>query len=36
VAAKEKELTRMQRPNAEVLLAGTRPVRILLNELAKR
>jgi hypothetical protein len=36
VAAKAKELTRMQRPNAEVLLAGTRPVKILLDELAKR
>ena len=36
VVAKAKELTRMQRPNAEVLLAGTRPVRILLDELAKR
>jgi len=36
VAAKAKELTRMQRPNAEVLLAGTRPVKILLDGLAKR
>ena len=36
VAAKAKELTRMQRPNAEVLLAGTRPVKILLVGLAKR
>jgi hexosaminidase len=36
VAAQAKELTRMQRPSAEVLLAATRPVRILLDELAKR
>jgi hexosaminidase len=35
-AAQAKELTRMQRPNAEVLLAATRPVKILLDELAKR
>jgi hexosaminidase len=36
VAAQTKELARMQRPIAEVLLAGTRPVRILLDELGKR
>jgi hexosaminidase len=35
-AARSKELARMQRPNAEVLLAGTRPVKILLDALAKR
>ena len=36
VTAQTKELTRMQRPSAEVLLAGTRPVKILLDALAKR
>ena len=36
VAAQTKELTRMQRPTAEVLLAATRPVKILLDEVAKR
>jgi hexosaminidase len=36
VTAQAKEIARMQRPNAEVLLAATRPVRILLDELAKR
>jgi hexosaminidase len=36
LAAQTKELTRMQRPNAEVLLAATRPVKILLEELGKR
>ncbi len=36
IAAQAKEITRMQRPNAEVLLAGTRPVKILLDALAKR
>jgi hexosaminidase len=35
-SAQTKELTRMQRTNAEVLLAGTRPVKILLDELAKK
>jgi hexosaminidase len=34
--AQAKEITRMQRPNAEVLLAGTRPVKILLDGLTKR
>jgi hexosaminidase len=36
VTAQAKELTRMQRPNADVLLAATRPVKILLDGLAKR
>jgi hexosaminidase len=36
LATQTKELMRMQRPNAEVLLAATRPVKILLEELAKR
>jgi len=36
VAVRTRELTRIQRPNAEVLLAGTRPVKVLLDELAKR
>ena len=35
LAAQSKELARMQRPNAEVLLAATRPVKILLEHLAK-
>ena len=34
VSTRTRELTRMQRPNAEVLLAGTRPVKILLDVLA--
>jgi hexosaminidase len=34
ISARTRELTRMQRPNAEVLLAGTRPVKILLDVLA--
>jgi hexosaminidase len=36
LAAQAKELTRMQRPSAEVLLAATRPVKVLLDGLAKR
>jgi hexosaminidase len=36
LAAQTRELMRMQRPNAEVLLAGTRPVKILLEALGKR
>ncbi len=36
LSARAKDLTGMQRPNAEVLLAGTRPVKILLDDLAKR
>jgi hexosaminidase len=36
MAAQTRELTRMQRTNAEVLLAGTRPVKLLLDELARR
>ena len=36
VSAHSKELMRMERPNAEVLLAGTRPVKILLDVLGKR
>jgi hexosaminidase len=34
ISARTRELTRMQRPSAEVLLAGTRPVKILLDVLA--
>ena len=36
LTAQSKELTRIARPSAEVLLAGTRPVKILLDALAKR
>jgi hexosaminidase len=36
MAAQTRELTRMARTNAEVLLAGTRPVKVLLEELARR
>ena len=36
VAAQAMELTLGQRPNAEVLLAAARPVKVLLDELAKR
>ena len=36
MAAQSKELARMERPNAEVLLAAVRPVKILLDGLAKR
>jgi hexosaminidase len=36
VAAQSRELARMQRTDAEVLLAGTRPVKLLLDELAQR
>jgi hexosaminidase len=36
VSAETRELARIERPGAEVLLAGTRPVKILLEELAKR
>jgi hexosaminidase len=36
VAAQTREIVRMQRTNAEVLLAATRPVKLLLDELARR
>jgi hexosaminidase len=36
IAAQTKELTRMARPNAEVRLAATRPVKLLLDELARK
>jgi hexosaminidase len=36
VATQTREIARMQRPSAEVLLAGTRPVKVLLDEVAKR
>jgi hexosaminidase len=36
IATQEREITRMQKPNAEVLLAGTRPVKVLLDALGKR
>jgi hexosaminidase len=36
IAAQSKELARMSKPNADVLLAGTRPVKLLLDKLAKR
>jgi hexosaminidase len=36
VAAQTRELARMQKPGAEVLLAAVRPVKILLDELARR
>lgn len=36
IAAQSKELARMERPDAEVLLAAARPVKILLDGLAKR
>ena len=36
VVSRTRELTRISRPSAEVLLAGTRPVKILLDGLAKR
>jgi hexosaminidase len=36
LAAQTKEIVRMQRPTAEVLLAATRPVKILLEQLAKQ
>ena len=36
IAAQSKELARMSKPSADVLLAGTRPVKLLLDKLAKR
>jgi hypothetical protein len=36
IAAQNTELTRMQRPNVEVVLAGARPVKLLLDRLAKK
>jgi hexosaminidase len=36
IAAQNAELTRIQRPNAEVVLAAARPVKMLLDRLAKR
>ena len=36
IDAQTKELTRMARPSAEVKLAATRPVKLLLDELARK
>jgi len=36
IAAQNQELTRMARPSAEVKLAATRPVKLLLDELARK
>ncbi len=36
IAAQNAELARIQRPNAEVVLAAARPVKLLLDRLAKR
>ena len=36
IAAQYQELTRMARPSAEVRLAATRPVKLLLDELARK
>ena len=36
IAAQTREIARMEKPNAEVLLAATRPVKVLLEELARR
>ena len=36
IAIQSKELARMSKPSADVLLAGTRPVKLLLDKLAKR
>jgi len=36
MATEARELTRMQRPSAEVLLAAVRPVKILFDELSKK
>lgn len=36
VSEQTKELARMQRPNAEVVLAAVRPVKLLLDELTRR
>jgi hexosaminidase len=36
VAIETREIARMEKPTAEVLLAATRPVKVLLEELARR
>jgi len=36
VATGTREIARMEKPTAEVLLAATRPVKVLLEELARR
>jgi hexosaminidase len=36
ISTETREIARMQKPNADVLLAATRPVRVLLEELARR
>jgi len=36
IAAQNAEITRIQRPNAELVLAAARPVKSLLDRLAKR
>jgi hexosaminidase len=36
IAVQTREIARMEKPNAEVLLAATRPVKVLLEELARR
>ena len=36
ISAQNQELTRIQRPNVEVTLAAFRPVRVLLDELARK
>jgi hexosaminidase len=36
IAAQNQELTRIQKPNAEVTLAAFRPVKVLLDELARK
>jgi hypothetical protein len=36
LAVQTREIARMEKPAAEVLLAATRPVKVLLEELARR
>ena len=36
IPAQTAELTRIQKPNAEVTLAAFRPVKVLLDELARK
>ena len=36
IPAQNQELTRIQKPNAEVTLAAFRPVKVLLDELARK
>jgi hypothetical protein len=36
IADEVKEIARLQRPSAEVLLAAVRPVRILFDELSRK